>query len=70
MPFNRSNYTWVIVGLVFLFIGFILMIGGESSDPNTFNYEIFSTRRITIAPILILIGFGIQIYAIMKRPKE
>lgn len=70
MPFNRSNYTWVIVGLVFLFIGFILMIGGESSDPQIFNYEIFSTRRITIAPILILIGFGIQIYAIMKRPKE
>lgn len=70
MPFGRDNYLWVIIGLAFLFIGFILMIGGGSDDPDVFNEAIFSFRRITLAPILVLIGFGIQIYAIMKKSKN
>ena len=70
MPFNRDNYLWVIIGLLFLLVGFLLMIGGGSNDPDVFNEAIFSFRRITLAPILILIGFGIQIYAIMKKPKK
>lgn len=70
MPFSRDNYIWVIVGLAFLLVGFLLMIGGGSNNPNEFNKAIFSFRRITLAPILVLIGFGIQIYAIMKKPKS
>ena len=70
MPFGRDNYLWVIIGLAFLLIGFLLMIGGGSNDPDVFNEAIFNFRRITLAPILVLIGFGNQIYAIMKRPKK
>ena len=70
MPFGRDNYLWVIIGLAFLLIGFLLMIGGGSDNPDVFNEAIFNFRRITLAPILVLIGFGIQIYAIMKRPKK
>jgi len=51
-------------------VGFILMAGGGSEDPNVFNEEIFSTRRITIAPIVVLIGFVIEIFAIMRKPKD
>lgn len=69
MPFGRSNYIWVLVGLAFLLIGFLLMIGGGSDNPDVFNEGLFSFRRITLAPILILIGFGIQFYAIMKKNK-
>lgn len=69
MPFGRDNYLWVLIGLAFLLIGFILMIGGGSDNPDVFNEAIFSFRRITLAPILVLIGFGIQIYAIMKKSK-
>jgi hypothetical protein len=68
--FGKRNYTLLIVGLVFVAIGFILMIGGGSDDPNVFNPEIFSFRRITLAPILILIGFVIEIFAIMSKPKD
>lgn len=70
MPFRRDNYLWVIIGLAFLLIGFLLMIGGGSDDPDVFNDAIFNFRRLTLAPILVLIGFGIQIYAIMKKPKN
>lgn len=70
MPFGRDNYLWVIIGLAFLLIGFLLMIGGGSNDPDVFNEAIFNFRRLTLAPILVLIGFGIQIYAIMKKPKK
>ena len=70
MPFGRDNYIWVIIGLAFLLIGFILMIGGGSDNPDVFNEAIFSFRRLTLAPILVLIGFGIEFYAIMKKPKD
>jgi hypothetical protein len=65
--FDRSKYTWLIVGLLVTAVGFILMIGGGSKDPNVFSEDIFSFRRITLAPILVLAGYGIQIYAIMKK---
>ena len=70
MPFSRDNYIWVLIGLVFLLVGFLLMIGGGSDNPDVFNEEIFNFRRLTLAPILVLTGFGIQIYAIMKKPKN
>lgn len=67
--FDKSNYMWMIGGAVLIVIGFLLMSGGKSPDPHKFNYdEIYSARRITIAPILILIGFAIEAYAIMKKP--
>lgn len=69
--FDRSNYTFMIAGVVLILIGFVLMSGGKSPDPHQFNYdEIYSTRRITIAPLLILIGFAIEVYAIMKKPAD
>lgn len=67
MPFGRDNYLWVLIGLAFLLVGFLLMIGGGSDNPDVFNEAIFNFRRLTLAPILVLIGFGIQIYAIMKK---
>jgi uncharacterized membrane protein len=68
--FGKQNYRLLIIGLIFIFLGFLLMIGGGSDDPNVFNYKIFSFRRITLAPILILIGFIIEIFAIMRKTKE
>lgn len=68
--FGRENYILLIVGLVVLAIGYILMAGGGSDDPNVFSEEIFSTRRLTVAPLVILAGFGIEIAAIMYRPKS
>lgn len=68
--FGRQNYKWMFVGLGFIALGFILMAGGGSDDPNVFNPEIFSAQRIRVAPTLILIGFGIQIYAILKNFKR
>ena len=68
--FGKENYRLMLIGLAFVALGFILMIGGGSNDPNVFNPEIFSFRRITLAPIRILAGFVIEIFAIMKKPKD
>ncbi|MBK9291751.1 MAG: DUF3098 domain-containing protein [Bacteroidetes bacterium] len=65
--FTRENYKWVLIGLAFIILGFILMIGGGSKDPNEFSEGIFSFRRMTLAPILVLAGYAIEIYAIMKK---
>jgi len=67
--FDKTNYMWMLGGVLLILIGFILMSGGKSPDPHQFNYkEIYSARRITIAPMMILIGFAIEVYAIMKKP--
>jgi len=68
--FGRQNYRWMFVGLLLIALGFILMAGGGSGDPNVFNPEIFNAQRIRVAPTLILIGFGIQVYAILKNFKK
>ena len=69
--FSKDNYMWMAIGAVVITIGMFLMAGGASTDPNVFNKdEVYSTRRITIAPILILAGLVIEIYAIFKKPKE
>jgi hypothetical protein len=68
--FDRSKYTLLIAGLVITALGFILMIGGGSKDPNEFNYDLFSFRRLTLAPFLVLFGYGMQIYAILKKKKS
>ena len=67
--FGKTNYKFLLIGLGFMFLGFILMIGGGSESPDVFNEGIFNFQRLTLAPILILIGFGLEIYAIMKRNK-
>jgi hypothetical protein len=68
--FGKENYMWMLAGLIVLAIGFFLMAGGKSPDPNVFNEkEVYSPVRITIAPLLIVAGFIIEIVAIMKKPK-
>jgi len=66
--FGKKNYKFMFIGLACIALGFILMSGGGSDDPNVFNPEIFSWRRIRLAPTIILIGFGIQVYAILLNP--
>jgi hypothetical protein len=68
--FGRENYKFLLIGLAFIIVGFVLMVGGGSDDPNEFSYDIFNFRRLTLAPILVLIGYAIEIYAIMKKPKD
>jgi hypothetical protein len=68
--FTKKNYVWMFIGLAFIALGFVLMAGGGSNDPNVFSEAIFSIQRIRIAPTLILIGFGIQVYAILLKPKS
>ena len=67
MPLTIKNYILIIAGLVVIVIGMVLMAGGGSDDPNVFNYDIFSWRRITLAPILIVGGFAFEIYALLKK---
>ena len=65
--FGKRNYRFMIIGLFFIAMGFILMSGGGSDDPNIFNEEIYSFRRIRLAPILVITGFIIEIYAILTK---
>ena len=65
--FGKRNYKYMIIGLFFIVIGFILMSGGGSDDPNIFNEEIYSFRRIRLAPILVVTGFIIEVYAILTK---
>jgi membrane-bound ClpP family serine protease len=67
---GRENYKLMAIGFAIIIIGFILMAGGKSDDPKVFSEDIFSFRRITIAPLIVLAGFIFEIYAIMKRPRE
>jgi hypothetical protein len=69
-PLQKENYILLIIGFAIIMVGFLLMMGGKSDDPNVFNPEIFNFRRITLAPILVLFGFVFEIWAIMKKPKE
>ena len=68
--FEKKNYLIMIIGLVFIATGFILMSGGASDDPNVFNPEIYNFQRIRLAPTLVLIGFAIQVYAILFSSKK
>jgi hypothetical protein len=69
--FDKGNYMWMLIGLAVLALGFFLMAGGKSGDPKVFNKdEVYSTTRITIAPMLIIAGFIIEIFAIMKKSKS
>tara|TARA_E500000081_G_C5995954_1_gene288921 strand:- start:431 stop:658 length:228 start_codon:yes stop_codon:yes gene_type:complete len=66
--FGNRNYKFMILGLIFIAVGFILMSGGGSDDPNVFNKEIYNFRRIRLAPMLVVTGFIIEVYAILTKP--
>lgn len=66
--FHRKNYKFMLIGITFIVLGFILMAGGGSDDPNVFNPAIYSWRRIRLAPALVLLGFAIEVYAILLNP--
>lgn len=68
--FQKRNYLYMFVGLAFITLGFILMSGGGNDDPNIFNPEIYNFRRIRLAPTLVLIGLGIEVYAILLNPHK
>ena len=68
LEFGKRNYQLMILGLVFITLGFFLMSGGGSDDPNVFSDEIYNFRRIRLAPFLVVFGFVIEAYAIMKNP--
>lgn len=68
--FGKKNYTFMLIGLGVIALGFILMAGGGSDDPTVFNPEIYSWRRIRLAPALVLLGFGIEVYAILLNPNR
>ena len=68
--FGKKNYKFMLIGLGLIALGFILMSGGGSDDPNVFDEGIFHWRRIRLAPTLVLIGFGIQVYAILLNPDK
>ncbi|MDO6812777.1 DUF3098 domain-containing protein [Tenacibaculum soleae] len=68
--FGKRNYIIMLIGLAIIGLGFILMAGGGSENPNVFNEEIYSWRRIRLAPTLVIIGLGIEIYAIFANPKK
>ena len=70
LPFNKSNYRLTLIGLAIIILGLILMVGGGSDDPNVYNPDIFSFQRLTLAPLLMVAGFIVEIFAIMRKPKE
>lgn len=75
--FGKENYKWMLIGLGFILVGFLLMLGNDANtrpdgtpDPNYWNDDIFSIRRIRIAPLLVITGFAIEAFAILKRNKK
>ena len=66
---GRTSYVFLSIGFIIIIFGFLLMIGGKSPTPEEFSEDIFSFRRITLAPIIILFGFVFEIWAIMRKPK-
>jgi len=71
MALSRENFKYIIVGCVVVIVGFILMSGGGTEDPTQFNEEeLFSFRRITLAPFLVMLGYGVVLFGILKRPKK
>ena len=69
MPFGKKNYIIVLIGIALIALGFVLMTGGSSNDPNVFNEKMFNFQRLTFAPILVLAGFVVEIVAIFWKKK-
>ena len=70
MPFGKQNYLIVLIGIALIALGFVLMIGGGSNDPDVFNDKMFNFQRLTLAPILVLAGFVVEIVAIFWKGKK
>ncbi len=70
MALSKKNYLFMLIGLGVIIVGFLLMAGGGSDDPAVFNQKMFSFRRITLAPIVVIAGFAFEVFAIMWRPKK
>ena len=68
--FEQINYTFLLIGIAVIAVGFILMSGGASEDPTVFNPEVYNFRRIRLAPAIVLIGFGITVYSVFKKEKS
>ncbi len=68
--FGRKNYTLMAIGLALIIIGYLLMSGGASEDVDTFNYDMFSTMRIRIAPMIVIAGFAVEAWAILAKPTK
>ena len=68
--FKKKNFIFMFIGFGLIALGFLLMSGGGSDDPNVFNPEIFNFHRISLAPMLVLLGFGVEIYAILLTDKN
>ncbi|MDD2192177.1 MAG: DUF3098 domain-containing protein [Bacteroidales bacterium] len=68
--FERINYIWMLIGIVLLALGYILLIGGGSNDPDVFNESLFDAQRLTVAPILMVLGIAVEVYAILLKPKN
>lgn len=70
-PFTRQNYILMLIGIAILILGYALMVGGKSPNPDEFfPDQVYSWRRITLAPVVVIIGFIVEVFAIMKKPKE
>ena len=69
-PFGRENYILMLTGIGLIFLGFVFMVGGGSDDPAVWDPSIFSPMRITVAPILVIVGFVVEVYAIVKKVKD
>ena len=69
LAFGRRNYKFMFIGIAIIALGFLLMSGGGSDDPNVFNEEIYNFRRIRLAPALVIIGFAVEVYAILTKPE-
>jgi NhaP-type Na+/H+ or K+/H+ antiporter len=70
LPFTKENYKLIGIGFAIIVLGYLLMIGGAPEDPKIFNPDVFSFRRVVLAPLVILFGVGFEIYAIIKKPKD
>ncbi len=68
--YDKANYKFLLIGIIVIAVGFILMAGGGSDDPKVWNEDIFSFRRIRLAPTVVIIGFGITVYSIFKNSKK
>lgn len=68
--FGKRNYQLMVIGVVLIALGYILMSGGKSEDPNVFSDSIFSFRRITLSTIILIVGFVVQVFAILYKPKD
>ena len=69
--FTKDNFIWMIIGVVVIALGFVLLSGGKNQDANVFDYNVvYSKTRITVAPIVIILGLLIEVYAIFKKPKQ